>query len=58
MSNTEEENLVLPADETPKNGVWAEEHPELTPEEIAEGNRLGEVIDPDDDEDNGIGGPV
>lgn len=58
MCNTEEQDLVLPVDEPPKGGEWAEEHPELTAEEIAEGNRLGQVIDPDDDEDNGIGVPV
>lgn len=33
--------------------VWADEHPEATPEEIEKGNELGATIDVDDDDDNG-----
>ena len=45
----------LPAvDEPPRSGVFVEhDELELTDAEIAEGNRLGQVIDPDDDEDSG-----
>lgn len=45
----------LPAvDEPPGSGVFVEHDEfELTDDEIAEGNRLGERIDPDDDEDSG-----
>lgn len=46
--------VLLPAiDELPKSGEWADEHPEATDEEIEWGNRLGEWIDPDDDDDAG-----
>lgn len=45
-----------PIDDPPKSGVWVD-HEEwfgnLTAEEIAEGNRLGQTIDIDDDDDNG-----
>lgn len=45
----------LPAvDEPPRNGRFAENHPELTDEEIAAGNALGAAIDVDDDADNGL----
>jgi len=46
---------ILPAvDSEPKSGTWVDpEEFEPTPEEIAEGNRLGEVIDVNDDDDNG-----
>lgn len=47
---------VLPElDEPPRDGTFAPEvsELELTPEEIAEGNRLGALIDADDDSDNG-----
>lgn len=42
-------------DDQPKSGVFAPELAELEPteEEIAEGNRLGQIIDIDNDEDNG-----
>lgn len=32
---------------------WADEHPEATEVEVAEGNRLGDTIDWNDDNDNG-----
>lgn len=50
------EPIDLPAiDEPPKSGVFIE-HDDLIPtdDEIDEGNRLGEEIDVDDDEDNGL----
>ena len=49
------EPVELPAvDEPPRSGVFVEhDELELTDAEIAEGNRLGQVIDPDDDEDSG-----
>ena len=49
------EPVDLPVvDEPPRSGVFVEhDELELTDAEIAEGNRLGETIDPDDDEDSG-----
>lgn len=50
------EPVELPAlDDPPKDGTYAPEliELELTDEEIAAGNALGQAIDPDDDEDNG-----
>ena len=41
-------------DTPPQTGVFVEHDDlELTAEEIALGNRLGELINPDDDDDNG-----
>jgi hypothetical protein len=41
---------MLPVvDDDPKSGVWVDEHPVPTGEEIEDGNRLGQVIDVDDD---------
>lgn len=37
---------------------WVDEHPKATDEEIAEGNRLGETIAWDDDDDAGGVEPV
>lgn len=44
---------LLPAlDDEPRNGVYVDhDQLQLTHDEAALGNRLGEVIDPDDDED-------
>ena len=48
-----DEPEVLPAvDSDPDE--WHDEHPDATEEEIVVGNRLGETIDVDDDEDNGL----
>lgn len=52
MSDTPAE-FILPEDEPPKNGEWYE-HTPLTEEEIAQGNRLGNTIDPENDEDSGL----
>ena len=42
-------------DEPPRSGVFVEHDDlELTPEEVEEGRRFGEAIDPDDDEDSGL----
>ena len=41
----------LEPDEPPKNGVWAEEHPEPSEEETEEGRRLGEELEDDYDEE-------
>lgn len=41
-------------DEPPSSGVWVDEHTEIDDEEAALGNALGERIDPDDDQDNGL----
>lgn len=56
----EEPNDLLPElDEPPPSGVFHEWEIEqifdpLTDKEAAEGNRMGLVVDPDDDEDNGL----
>lgn len=43
-------------DDPPRSGVFIDPEEFVpTAEEIAEGNRLGQVIDVDDDEDNGVG---
>lgn len=51
------DEVELEADEPPKSGEWVDVHDVLmnpTEEEIAEGDRLGSTIDPEDDEDNGV----
>lgn len=60
----EEELVYLAVDELPSSGVWVDSHDDvlelITQEEIDAGARLGELIDPDDDDDNGlqhVGGP-
>jgi hypothetical protein len=53
-----EENMELPADEPPKSGEWVDSEALIaapTQEEMDEGQRLGESIDTDDDEDSGDG---
>lgn len=53
--NSEGDPVELEPDEPPKSGVFVEhDEIELTRDEIAEGDRLGRVIDPDDDEDTGL----
>lgn len=53
--HTEGTPLVGPVDEPPKNGVYRDwEGVQLDPDVVAEGNRLGQAIDPDDAEDNGL----
>jgi hypothetical protein len=43
-----------PVDTPPKSGEFADwDGAQLDPGVIAEGNRLGQTIDPDDDTDNG-----
>jgi hypothetical protein len=51
-----EVEVRLPPEEPPKSGVWVESHvnaTDLDEDEIGRGNALGELIDVDDDEDNG-----
>jgi hypothetical protein len=54
---TEPEDTVLPADEPPKSGVWVDSEDDVlaqpTEAELEAGQRLGEAIDTDDDEDTG-----
>ncbi len=46
--------LVGPVDEPPKGGVFRDwDGAQLGVELVAEGNALGETIDPDNDDDNG-----
>lgn len=52
MSTDEVEEL--PAIDSDPKGDWSDEHPEANDSEIAEGNRLGDVIDKDDDDDSGF----
>jgi hypothetical protein len=52
--------LVVYPDDPPKSGVWVDNDAVVsapTEEEIAEGKRLGETIDADDDDDSGDVGP-
>lgn len=51
-----EQTVELPRDEPPSSGEWVEfcDQSDLTPEEIEDGESLRELIDPDDDEDNGL----
>jgi hypothetical protein len=51
--------IDLPAiDGPPRDGVYRDAHVrafgKLTDDELAEGNRLGQAIDVDDDTDNGL----
>jgi hypothetical protein len=49
-------NLTVYPDDPPKSGEWVDTDDaiaEPTEEELAEGQRLGELIDVDDDEDSG-----
>jgi hypothetical protein len=41
-------------DEPPEDGVYREFEGTLEPELAIEGNQMGEAIDPDDDDDNGL----
>lgn len=56
MPNGEDEVIELPQlDEPPASGAFIEHDDfEITDEEAEAGKRLGQVIDPDDDEDNGL----
>lgn len=58
MARKDEPRVLPVLDDPPRAGYFAPElsELELTPEEIASGNRLGAVIDVDDDADNGLGG--
>jgi hypothetical protein len=50
-------NLTVFPDEPPSSGDWIEPDDliaEPTAEEIAEGQKLGEEIDPDDDDSTGV----
>jgi len=48
--------IELPPDEPPTSGAFADwDGDQLRPEVVADGNRLGETIDVDDDLDNGLG---
>lgn len=52
-----EEIIELEPDEPPKSGEWVDVHDVLaepTEEEMAEGERQGQAIDPEDDDDNGL----
>jgi hypothetical protein len=51
-----EVEIVCEPEDPPKSGVWVDGHvhaDEMDAEMIAKGNMLGEVIDIDDDDDNG-----
>jgi hypothetical protein len=52
-------NLTVYPDDPPSNDEWVDIDEVIanpTEEELAEGQRLGEEIDPDDDEDSGVEG--
>jgi hypothetical protein len=63
MHIADAEVVYLEPDEPPSSGTWVDSHDvlgNLTQEEIDAGQRLNELIDLDDDDDNGlqhIGGP-
>jgi hypothetical protein len=63
MHIPDDEKVYLDADEPPRSGAWVDPHDvlgKMTPEEIDAGERLSQLIDTDDDDDNGllyIGGP-
>jgi len=50
-------NLTVYPDSPPTSGEWVdidETLASLTPEEAEEGRRMGEEIDPEDDDDTGV----
>lgn len=50
-------NLTVYPDEPPKSGEWVDSDEVIaapTEEELEEGRRLGEQIDPEDDDDTGV----
>jgi len=53
-----EDNIVLEPDDPPKSSEWVDSEDDVlaqpTEAELEAGKRLGEVIDPDDDEDAGL----
>jgi hypothetical protein len=58
------EVVELESDQPPTSGTWLDPHDDvlalITPDDIDAGERLHELIDPDDDDDSGlqhIGGP-
>jgi hypothetical protein len=63
MHISDDEKVYLDADEPPRSGTWVDPHDvlgDMTLEEIEAGELLSQLIDPDDDDDNGllhIGGP-
>jgi hypothetical protein len=52
------ENIVLQSDDPPRSGVWVDSEDDVlaqpTLAELEAGQRLGEIIDTDDDEDSGL----
>jgi hypothetical protein len=54
MTGPGTEEVLAELDDLPKGGAWADEHPELTDDEVEAGERLGRSIDVDDDDDNGL----
>lgn len=56
--NTPDGVIVTPVEDPPRSGEWVDCEQAIfnpTRDELAEGERLGEVIDVDDDHDNGLG---
>lgn len=52
-------NLAMFPDDPPRSGQWVDADDaiaEAAEEEFDEGQRLGEAIDPDDDDDTGLAG--
>ena len=54
----DEELVDLAPEEPPNSGEWSDSEDDvlalITPEEVDAGERLHELIDPDDDDDNGL----
>jgi hypothetical protein len=52
---TEPDDELPRLDDEPKSGVYVDhDDADLTDDDIAEGQRLGEAIDVEDDDDNGL----
>jgi hypothetical protein len=52
-----EVEIVTEADDPPSSGEWVDSEDIIhdpTPEELAAGKLMGELVDPDNDEDNGM----
>ncbi|HEU4540509.1 MAG TPA: hypothetical protein VFR23_05230 [Jiangellaceae bacterium] len=58
MRIADDEVVYLDSDQPPASGKWLDPHDdaldEITPEDAAAGERLGELIDQDDDDDSGL----
>ena len=58
MYVSETEVIELDSEQPPSAGAWLDTHDDvlalITPDEVEAGERLHELIDPDDDDDSGL----